>query len=167
MFRRHAESTDKIGFMFNMCVTSLVDGEGNDRAAMDFYFVQEDGATFKAAFLFPPYFLLGISGGSGNMQEVISLLTRRFETVILDTKIIEKDDLDMLNHLSGQKRSFLKVSFRNVNDLMTVRKVLLPLVQRNKRELAAAEAYATETGKERKRGAAHRPDAMTYLIDIR
>ena len=44
LFERHSEGPDRVGWMFNMCVTSLVDGEGNDQSAMDFYFVEEDGS---------------------------------------------------------------------------------------------------------------------------
>ena len=56
---------------------------------------------------------------------------------------VEKEDLEMPNHLSGRKRKFLKLSFRNTVDLAAVRKVLQPAVVRNA-ELAKERGIHTE-----------------------
>lgn len=44
---------------------------------------------------------------------------------------MQKEDLDLPNHLSGVRRKYLQLFFHNTSDLMTVRKVLLPVAIRN------------------------------------
>ena len=53
----------------------------------------------------------------------------------------DMEDLDMEDHLSGRQRAFLKLSFRNVNELMEVRRELLPAVKRNTSRANVAAAY--------------------------
>lgn len=45
------------------------------------------------------------------------------------------------NHLSGLQRKYLKLSFNTVQELMSVKSELLPLVERNQAKLDAAQAY--------------------------
>lgn len=45
------------------------------------------------------------------------------------------------NHLSGLRRSYLKISFDTVQQLMTVKNDLLHIVERNRTKMEAAEAY--------------------------
>ena len=42
----------------------------------------------------------------------------------------ELEDLDLPGHLEGLKRQYLKLSFLNVNDLMEVRRSILPIVKK-------------------------------------
>jgi len=48
--------------------------------------------------------------------------------------VVEKEDLDLKNHLSGLRRRLLKLSFWNVDQLMTVKQELLPHARRNARK---------------------------------
>lgn len=45
------------------------------------------------------------------------------------------------NHLSGLHKSYLKISFDTVQQLMDVKKDLLQVVERNQAKFDAAEAY--------------------------
>jgi hypothetical protein len=45
------------------------------------------------------------------------------------------------NHLSGLRHTFLKVSFNTVQELMSVKSELLPIVERNQAKLEASQAY--------------------------
>ncbi|EDN08920.1 hypothetical protein HCAG_05419 [Histoplasma mississippiense (nom. inval.)] len=56
--------------------------------------------------------------------------------------IVEKEDLQMPNHLLGHKRRFLQLSFANVGDLLGVRKSILPIAQKNKKNVNAMDTYA-------------------------
>ena len=47
----------------------------------------------------------------------------------------------MVNHLSGKKSKYVKLSFRNVSDLMNVRLEITPIVKKNKAEKATQDAY--------------------------
>ena len=67
-------------------------------------------------------------------QECISYLEKRFEGTISSIREYMKEDLEMLNHLSGKKASFLRLSFRTVTQLMDVRKQLQPIIERNAKQ---------------------------------
>jgi DNA polymerase epsilon subunit 1 len=46
------------------------------------------------------------------------------------------------NHLLGHRRLYLQLSFRNVSDLLTVRRDILPLALANSKKMDAVDAYA-------------------------
>ena len=54
---------------------------------------------------------------------------------------VDKEDLDLVNHLSGKTQKYLKLSFKNIQDLMTVRAELLIIVQKNQKERETQEVY--------------------------
>lgn len=45
--------------------------------------------------------------------------------------IVLKEDLELVNHLSGKKGKFIKLSFNNVMELMEVKAELMPIVKKN------------------------------------
>lgn len=86
-------------------------------------------------------------------------LHRRFEGLIEKFKRVKKEDLKQVyrlyivpvlgltillkpNHLVGHTRTFIQLLFRNTKDLMTVRRVLLPVVEKNKAKRDAVDTYA-------------------------
>ena len=68
--------------------------------------------------------------------------------------MVDKEDLDLKNHLSGLKQRYLKVTFATVQDLMDVRREVLPTARRNAQKNEAAEAYEAEHAMELERGGA-------------
>lgn len=46
-------------------------------------------------------------------------------------EVVEKEDLDLPNHLTGLKRKTLKIVFRNQADMLAVRKVITGIVYKN------------------------------------
>jgi len=89
------------------------------------------------------------------------LLRRKFEGLLKKTTRWLKEDLSMVsfyasmawwnnaaysvptmkpNHLLGYRRAYIQVSFNNISDLLTVRKVLLPIAEANKNQ-NAMDAY--------------------------
>ena len=62
--------------------------------------------------------------------------------LIKSVKKIEKDDLNMPNHLLGYKRTFLELRFSNVQDLMAARRDIMPIAEKNKKNLNAMDTYA-------------------------
>ena len=81
------------------------------------------------------------------------------------------------NHLLGYRRTFLRLVFRNVGDLLSVRKVLLPVATTNKEKLDALDTYAEVVNAslagmdlESEAAASSRKnisDALDYVVDIR
>jgi hypothetical protein len=60
------------------------------------------------------------------------MICRRFESVHVKVEVADKEDLELINHLAGHKRKYLKLTFNNVNDLMEVRKGLQTFIESNK-----------------------------------
>lgn len=112
---------------------------GPERSAVDMYFIQQDGSTFKATLKYEPYFYIGVRDNAEMAVE--DVLKRHYEHLIANISLVEKNDLDMPNHLSGKMAKYLRVSFHNVQNLLELRRVLLPLVEKNKKNMAKREAY--------------------------
>ena len=121
--------------------TSLEDEKvPGGRAGVDFYFIEEDGGTFKATLEYDPYFLIAVK--KNKEAEVEEWCRRAFEGLVKNVNRIEKEDLQMPNHLMGYRRKFLKLSFANVGDLLSVRKVVMPIAERNRKKMNAMDTYA-------------------------
>jgi DNA polymerase epsilon subunit 1 len=55
--------------------------------------------------------------------------------------IIDKEDLDLPNHLIGMKRKYLKLRFYTVDDLMKAKRDIMPVVKRNKEREKSKSVY--------------------------
>ena len=110
------------------------------RAGVDFYFLEDGGGSFKATVEYDPYFL--IAAKRGHEAEVEVWCKRMFEGLIKSIKRVEKEDLQMPNHLLGHRRTFLQLSFANVGDLLGVRKSILPIAGKNRENVNAMDTYA-------------------------
>jgi len=108
-------------------------------------------------------------------------LIKKYEGVIYRIVRERKEDLKMPNHLLGHRRLFLQLCFRNVTDLLTVRRDIMPLALANSAKRNAIDAYAevviaTESshmdidspwGTEAGTSAARDKDPRDAIIDIR
>ena len=140
-FPRYEAGRRRVGWLCNMHSTSIEDPNVlGGRAGVDYYFIEEDGGTFKATVEYDPYFLIGIK--KGREGEVEEWCKRRFESGLKTVKRIEKEDLGMPNHLLGYRRAFLELRFANVNDLLMARREILPIAERNKQKLDTMDTYA-------------------------
>jgi DNA polymerase epsilon subunit 1 len=176
-FARYESGKKKIGWLCNMHSTSIEDDKvPGGRAGVDFYFIEEDGGTFKATVEYDPYFLVAVR--RGKEAEVEEWCRRKFEGVVKSVKKVEKEDLQMPNHLLGYRRTFLQLNFANVSDLLNARKVILPVAEKNKKNMNAMDTYAEvasmnagfdnyddmEEVTGRNNGVV---DALDYIVDIR
>ncbi|MED6155492.1 DNA polymerase epsilon catalytic subunit A, variant 2 [Stylosanthes scabra] len=139
-FEVFSEGEKRLGWLLNFASSSYEDEETRKvYSCVDLYFVTQDGSSFKAKYRFRPYFY---AATKNKMEmDVEAYLRRRYETQIADIKIVEKEDLDLKNHLSGLRKSYLKLSFDTVQQLMTVKSDLMHVVERNQAKSDAAEAY--------------------------
>lgn len=128
--------------MVNVQPTSIEDERiPNGRAALDCYFIEEDGSTFKAVVEYEPYFLIAVK--KGHESEVEEWAKRvPGDGVVKSVKKVEKDDLNMPNHLLGYRRTFLELRFSNVTDLLSARRDIMPIAEKNKKSMNAMDAYA-------------------------
>ncbi len=73
---------------------------------------------------------------------MLAYLSRKYFGRIAKLEIVEKEDLDLKNHLIGLKNQFIKLIFLNVEELIKVRRDLIQVVKRNK-ESNEKSAYET------------------------
>lgn len=176
-FERFEAGKKRIGWLFNMQSTAIEDSKvPGGRAAVDYYFIGDEGDTFKASVEYQPYFLIAVK--MGRDAEVEEWIKRAFEGIVRTVEKVEKEDLKMPNHLLGYRRTFLKLTYANVNDLLAVRKVLMPIAEKNKSKVSAMDTYAEvasanagfdifEDESERDRQPTSVLDASDFIVDIR
>tara|TARA_R110002050_G_scaffold211502_2_gene347603 strand:- start:256 stop:1008 length:753 start_codon:yes stop_codon:yes gene_type:complete len=134
------DSGTRLGWMLNMQPSMVPDTEtGKSRSCVDYYFLQEDGGTFKATLPMEPYFYIATKPGRD--REVEDHLRRKFPA-ISSYSSYEKEDLDLRNHLSGLRKVYKRISFRTVQDLISVKSKIRGIVTRNQKK--EKEAVSTE-----------------------
>lgn len=78
-------------------------------------------------------------------MEVEEWCRRSFEDMIKKFARLEKEDLNLPNHLLGYRKTYIKLSFANVSNLLEVRRTILPLAEKNKKNESAMDAYVEMT----------------------
>lgn len=123
--------TPKRGWLINMHATTIPSDEYMaGYSGVDYYFLDEEGGSFKSTVQYDPYFFLIVL--PGREAEVEEALKKALEEVRIKAISREqKDDLSLPNHLVGIKRSVIKLSFHNVSDLLGARRLLAPIVKEN------------------------------------
>jgi DNA polymerase epsilon subunit 1 len=140
-FPRYESGRAKTGWLCNMQSTAVEDPRTpGGRAAVDFYFLEDGGGSFKATLEYDPYFLVAVK--RGKEAEVEEWIKRKFEGQVKAVKRVEKEDLRMPNHLLGYRRTFLELRHANVNNLLAVRKEILPIAEKNGAKMSAMDTYA-------------------------
>lgn len=143
-FARYEAGRPREGWLVNVQPTSIEDPRipgGGGRAALDCYFIEEDGATFKASIEYEPYFLIAVrKGREAEVEEWCKRVPGG--GVVKGVKRVEKEDLNMPNHLLGYRRTFLELKFANVTNLLAARRDIMPIAERNKKGMDAMDAYA-------------------------
>eukprot|EP00900_Chrysochromulina_parva_P027266 jgi/Chrpa1/9173/Chrysochromulina_OHIO_Genome00022984-RA len=134
---------DRVGWLTNMRTVMLEKGEdAKELSAVEYYFLAPDGSGFKCTQPHEAYFYIAVS--EGHASDVDSSLRRRFAEQIKDIRHVHKEDLELPNHLSGKRKLYLQLLFRNTRDLMEVRRLLLPAVQKNRAKSSASAVYSGE-----------------------
>ncbi|GIL42821.1 hypothetical protein Vafri_674, partial [Volvox africanus] len=142
-FSLFTNGDDRLGWLMNIQSSHMADKDsGHVVAAVDCYFMCQDGSMFKARLAFSPYFYIRVQ--EGREAEAENYLRRKCEGAIRKVDVVEKEDLDLKNHLSGLKRRLLRVSTFTVQQLVEVRKEVAPLVAANAQKAATTSAYTVE-----------------------
>lgn len=94
-FERFEAGRKREGWLINMHSTTIEDTKNQGgRAGVDFYFLQDDGNTFKATVEYDPYFLIAVK--RGKEPEVEEWCKRSFEGMVKTVQRIDKEDLSMV-----------------------------------------------------------------------
>ncbi|KAB7504214.1 DNA polymerase epsilon catalytic subunit A [Armadillidium nasatum] len=165
-FNRYKESEEKIGWLLNMHPTEILDEDKRLRSAVDYYFIQEDGSRFKVSLPYHPYFY--VICRKEVRQDVCTFLGKKFAGYLANISVVQKEDLDLDNHLTGLKQTLIKLSFMTVSDLMKVRQPILSAVRRNKEVAKTATAYSKIISDQSKEDEVKKnQDHFQNLLDIR
>ncbi|CAG8517653.1 10346_t:CDS:10 [Paraglomus occultum] len=166
-FDKYDHGQPRIGWLFNMTTTMLEDKKNiRGRSAVKYYFFEEDGGLFTCTRFYNPYFYVRCKDGTH--AEVASALMKMFDKLIY--KIVEehkKQDLKEANHLVASCHTFLKLIFRNVQDLVDSRWMMAHI---RVGMWYVVEAVAREDGVNIQMTPIHergdRPDLVVLAFDI-
>lgn len=152
----------KKGWLVNMHSTVLAqEGRQGGIAAVDYYFLDEEGGSFKVLLAYDPYFYVQVA--EGHEAEVEEWMRKALEGLTLKKVVrLEKDDLALPNHLVGLKRTLIKLLFHNISDLLSARRVIMPIVKENllRHELKAIYGFNGEDSNRAQ-------DPLEYIEEIR
>ncbi|KAM8886760.1 DNA polymerase epsilon catalytic subunit A [Spinachia spinachia] len=140
-FDRMKEPGEKTGWLINMHPAEVLDEDKRMISAVDYYFIEEDGSRFKVALPFKPYFYIATKKNCE--REVISYFSRKFHGKVAKLDVISKEDLDLPNHLVGLKRTYIKLSFSTLDDLLKVKREINPAVRKNREREQSNDAYTS------------------------
>ena len=111
------------------------------------------------------------------MQETMAFLSKKFGGLVTSMTVVQKEDLDLHNHLVGLKQTYVKLTFLTTSDLTKVKKDLNAAVRRNKEKaksttaytelLAEAMADGDARGGSGSSGGTVRTNPLENLVDIR
>ena len=129
-FDRITEGDDRVGWLINMHPTETLDETiGVNVSAVDYYFIEQDGSTFKVTIHKFPYIYIDVP--SIKINEVESYLKTKYSKYIYQTVVGKKENLEVKNHLFGVQKQYIKIEFRTISDLLHVRGLILPFVTKN------------------------------------
>jgi DNA polymerase epsilon subunit 1 len=126
-----------------------------------------DASRFKVTVIYQPYFL--VIPQKEQIHEIMTFLQRKFGNQSTKIEIIEKEDLDLPNHLTGLKRQMIKMSFLNTNMMNKTRLEINRAVKKNKEREKTNTFYmklltATLAGSSEDN---QNLDYMDFLMDLR
>ena len=70
-----------------------------------------------------------------------SFLSRKLSGRLAGIDMVDKEDLDLPNHLVGLKGRYLKLRFLSVEDLMKAKREIMPAVRKNRERDKSCPAY--------------------------
>ncbi|XP_050295840.1 DNA polymerase epsilon catalytic subunit 1 [Anthonomus grandis grandis] len=138
-FERLEDNIEKTAFLLNMHSSEILDEDKRLCAAVDFYFMEQDGSRFKVSYPFMPYFY--VLTKRELILEVTQFLSKKYSGIFGSIETVSKDDLDLPNHLIGLKQKYIKLSFYNQTDMRKVRTELLRRVRKNRERLKESSCY--------------------------
>ena len=138
--------TPRLGWLLNMVPTTFQRGD-SELAGLELFLLSKDAkSNFRVTIAHAPYFYVAVALKFASFgEQVRSSLARRFEVEGCVVEAVTLEDLDAPNHVAGAKRTYLKLSFDNVRELMNVKRELAPVVWAN-RDRFEAEARSSGGG---------------------
>uniref|UniRef100_A0A1I7UZR9 DNA polymerase epsilon catalytic subunit n=1 Tax=Caenorhabditis tropicalis TaxID=1561998 RepID=A0A1I7UZR9_9PELO len=169
-FVRYTGIQEKKGFLINIQPSEIIDEQTKAIiSVVDYFFISDMDERFKISYPFRPYFYIATL--TGFEFQVSSFLSKKYGSQA-HVEHMDKEDLDLKDHLSGLKKTYIKLSFPSSVELMKVRKDLMPLIRKNteriKKESAYADYLARNLGGKGASGDSQLDgDILNQIVDIR
>ncbi|KAL6929203.1 hypothetical protein ACO0SA_002543 [Hanseniaspora valbyensis] len=146
-------SGEKIGWLSNIHPTLIpdIDPETGDIKSLngvsgvDLYWLDLEGGYYKTTKLFKPYMFILVNENSNNnniningdddgerLFNLIEQWIKKEINGVLETKIVDREDLALANHLVGLKRRMIKITFGSELEMNQARFRLNRTIQYNK-----------------------------------
>lgn len=126
------DGISRTGYLFNIKPFRTTDENRKELACVLLYFSEESGDVFKCCIKYEPYFYV-LTKDSVRL-DVIGALTKHFGGSISKIEMVDKVDLDKPNHLSGLTTQYIKLYFKNIQDLTSTRSKIRQKIRPGKRE---------------------------------
>ncbi|KAL7672483.1 hypothetical protein ACOME3_007367 [Neoechinorhynchus agilis] len=121
----------RVGWLFNMQMTEVLNKEDHRfMAALNLYFIANDSNRFKVVQLVRPYFY--VIPRDEFSREIMTRLARKYADKLSSISLVEKDDLSLNNHLTGLRRSCIRLCFFNNDDMNAARRELMPFALKSR-----------------------------------
>ncbi|KAL7072166.1 hypothetical protein ACQ4LE_008340, partial [Meloidogyne hapla] len=166
-YELYTECSPKNGWLVNVQQSEVVDDKTKlIQSVVNFYFLESCGGRFKISYLFRPY--LYLEAVPGNEFAVAEFLSRKYH--FIQVEHVEKENLDLKNHLSGLKSKYLRVSFPSTVEQIQFRRELFPQIRKNQKAKEKSTEYTTllteymEEGKDDKYADV---SPLEQIVDIR
>lgn len=138
----------RVGWLANMhptlisqeTLTNTSSSSNTGIAGVDFYFLDEEGGSFKSTITYDPYFFIAVNNNT-MINDVEEFLKKHLETCLKSISVIQKEDLSLDNHLLGLKKTLIKLTFINSNQLFEARRLLRPILADNKSNATQRNIY--------------------------
>lgn len=110
------------GWVSNIKSYSVYDENEKEHTSLLIYVMREDGQFLKCQLQFAPYFF--VCPESEQVDEMMMQLESKYEKQVIKLEKVSKVDLEQINHLAGLKKTYIKLTFRTIADLVQVRNSL-------------------------------------------
>ncbi|SCU96753.1 LADA_0H02564g1_1 [Lachancea dasiensis] len=153
-FTSWQELPGRVGWLVNMhpimiseesANSSGSNSTGSGVSGVDFYFLDDEGGSFKSVITFDPYFLVACRDES-RVHDAEEFLKRHLDHCVGKVEIVVKNDLSMGSPLAGLNKTMLKLTFSNVNNLFEARRCLRPIILDNENNLLQRSMYHVNSG---------------------
>jgi DNA polymerase epsilon subunit 1 len=119
----------KVGYLYNLRATSRPSPEsGSPESVIQLYFLDKHGKSFTCMHKFQPYFLVNV--GPTAVELALPALKQRFPGAS-SVAFVEKEDLELPDHLSGKRHTFIRMDFVSMEPYSQAKRQLMNLARDN------------------------------------
>jgi DNA polymerase epsilon subunit 1 len=103
------DGPSRIGYLANVKTTTVEIEDEEKFTALICYFYTKTGKWFKAYYRYDPYFYIEIADQF--KDEFLGFMDKSFRASYKMMEEVKKINLEDINHMSGSKTTYLKISF--------------------------------------------------------